>query len=117
MEFKGTEGKWYSSYDSGFIKVFSNDTGRNVLDCYHKEMNEANALLMSKAPEMLKELKHAAKVLKTIYSFGATAPIIERWEKLIKEATELKTKPNCKHENVKREDGLDECLDCGVRNY
>lgn len=24
---------------------------------------------------------------------------------------------NCKHENIKREDGLDECLDCGVRNY
>lgn len=23
----------------------------------------------------------------------------------------------CKHENIKREDGLDECLDCGVRNY
>jgi hypothetical protein len=25
--------------------------------------------------------------------------------------------PQCKHENIKREDGLDECLDCGVRNY
>lgn len=25
--------------------------------------------------------------------------------------------PKCKHKNIKREDGLDECLDCGVRNY
>ena len=24
---------------------------------------------------------------------------------------------SCKHENIKREDGLDECLDCGIRNY
>jgi len=24
---------------------------------------------------------------------------------------------SCNHENIKREDGLDECLDCGVRNY
>lgn len=23
----------------------------------------------------------------------------------------------CEHKNIKREDGLDECLDCGVRNY
>lgn len=25
--------------------------------------------------------------------------------------------PKCEHKNIKREDGLDECLDCGVRNY
>ena len=24
---------------------------------------------------------------------------------------------SCKHENIIREDGLDECLDCGARNY
>lgn len=23
----------------------------------------------------------------------------------------------CEHKNIKREDGLDECLDCGVKNY
>ena len=23
----------------------------------------------------------------------------------------------CEHKNIKREDGLDECLDCGIRNY
>ena len=23
----------------------------------------------------------------------------------------------CRHENVDRKDGLDECLDCGARNY
>lgn len=25
--------------------------------------------------------------------------------------------PKCEHKNIIREDGLDECLDCGVRNY
>ena len=25
--------------------------------------------------------------------------------------------PVCKHENITRSDGLDECLDCGARNY
>ena len=25
--------------------------------------------------------------------------------------------PKCEHKNISREDGLDECLDCGVRNY
>jgi len=23
----------------------------------------------------------------------------------------------CPHKNIDRQDGLDECLDCGVRNY
>lgn len=23
----------------------------------------------------------------------------------------------CKHENIERHDGLDECMDCGARNY
>jgi hypothetical protein len=25
--------------------------------------------------------------------------------------------PRCEHKNIKREDDLDECLDCGVSNY
>ena len=24
---------------------------------------------------------------------------------------------SCKHEHIKREDGLDECMDCGTKNY
>lgn len=27
------------------------------------------------------------------------------------------TTPVCRHENVDRKDGLDECIDCGIRNY
>jgi hypothetical protein len=27
------------------------------------------------------------------------------------------TLPKCKHKNIDRQDGCDECLDCGVRNY
>ena len=29
----------------------------------------------------------------------------------------IKEKNICKHQNIKKEDGLDECLGCGVRNY
>jgi hypothetical protein len=25
--------------------------------------------------------------------------------------------PKCEHKNIDRQDGLDECLDCGTRNY
>jgi hypothetical protein len=25
--------------------------------------------------------------------------------------------PKCKHKNITREDGCDECEDCGVRNF
>ena len=25
--------------------------------------------------------------------------------------------PKCEHKNIDRQDGCDECLDCGVRNY
>ena len=43
---------------------------------------------------------------------------LEEW---ITKATELfkdKLKQiNCLHLNITREDGCDECLDCGVRNY
>jgi isocitrate lyase len=48
-----------------------------------------NEVVRSKAPEMLKELKHLVTALKAIHSFGATKPIIEHAEQLIKEATEL----------------------------
>ena len=27
------------------------------------------------------------------------------------------TLPKCEHKNIDRQDGCDECLDCGVRNY
>lgn len=36
----------------------------------------------------------------------------ERFDELCKSIPK-----KCDHKNIKREDGLDECLDCGVRNY
>jgi CMP-2-keto-3-deoxyoctulosonic acid synthetase len=46
-------------------------------------------LEQQKAPEMLEELKFAVRVLKDVHSVGASTPMLERWEKLIKEATEI----------------------------
>ena len=59
------------------------------LVCILHEDEQAKAQLISKAPEILEELKIAVKALKAVNSLGATKPIIERWENLIKEATTI----------------------------
>ena len=41
---------------------------------------------------------------------GQTLPI----DSVVGQSEQL---PKCEHKNIIREDGLDECLDCGVRNY
>jgi hypothetical protein len=56
MEFKGTKGNFYARYVNGFIIIIDKDDN-NVLDTPFKELNEANALLISKAPEMLEMLE------------------------------------------------------------
>jgi len=100
MEFKGTKGKWVQQWNnSDSLSIRSEeDLSKPICDLssyyYSKRVTSfdelrANALLISKAPEMLEELKHLVKALKAINSFGATKPIIEHAEQLIKEATEL----------------------------
>jgi hypothetical protein len=105
MEFKVTEGKWYienlNEPKKGKYPAFEIDisTERAEAMCtvwYCEDLPDelkdeikANALLISKAPEMLEELKIAVKALKAVHSLGASTPIIKRWEKLIKEATEI----------------------------
>lgn len=105
-EFKGTKGKWYFNND---IQVHS---GYRIVTCngvkIHESSNkngisekeiEANALLISKAPEMLEMLKESTEVIKWYMDnstselsepfFNIGANQIEQIEQLIKEATEL----------------------------
>jgi hypothetical protein len=101
MEFKGTKGPLERKYVTGVcfgigtVGNFSQITANSILPetdkQYAKEKTEieANMLLYSKAPEMLEMLKYSLEALKVVTSFGATKPVIERIEKLIKEATEI----------------------------
>ena len=96
-KFKGTKENWdvvsistgmsngiyISGKESYFIaKIFEN--GRT------DDQNEANALLISKAPEMLQMLKTYVKDLKNIVTVSdARDQRIYQIETLIKEATEI----------------------------
>lgn len=102
--FKGTKGNWDYAKSSLNPKkhnfgIIGGD-GSIVADIYKKkiwdgktnteapEISEANAKLIAAAPEMLEHLQYAVKALKSISSFGATTPIIDRLESVIKKATE-----------------------------
>lgn len=104
MEFKGTKGKWISGKDGNILSklvidriknhkdtIVKSDTGE-IAQCwadFHdgtiipEEECRANALLISKAPEMLEMLKKARKALLMLDSLS------DEIEQLIKEATEL----------------------------
>ena len=97
--FKGTKAKWFveqDSYSNGWIAITSDrdsDYDRMVCTIYGPltnvlgvlpEKTLANALLISKAPEMLEMLE---EIIKTQLLGGST--IESKIEKLIKEATEL----------------------------
>lgn len=92
MEFKGTKGKW----QIGEIKhsVWGENRKGCIADCtgvhnkhfyigFTSEESEANALLISKAPEMLEMLKRFVK------SDDLQIEDFIEAEQLIKEATEL----------------------------
>ena len=91
MEFKGTKGEWKleERYNAFYVN-------RNLdsLDIHVKDRNvniaKYDALLISKAPEMLKMLKEVIQFLHKVQA-PATASIIlgNEINKLIKEATEL----------------------------
>ena len=89
MEFKGTKGKWY--FDKENAKVYKED-GNTLCVCYHtniinKKESEPNALLISKAPEMLEMLIKCKNTLKDVYECD-----VKDIEQLIKEATTLPDK-------------------------
>lgn len=94
MEFKGTSGKWIGKYDEG-VFVINAETGNEepVFEtgcgcCTSDKLDKADALLISKAPEMLTMLKD---ILLSVQNSNIEADVfsIEDLEKLIKEATEM----------------------------
>ena len=92
MEFKGTKGKWDTMWDFSkgwdkrclsIVTDMENDYDiiANVVIYENEEIEQANALLISKAPEMLEMLKDIKDYL--------GSDVRMKVDKLIKEATEL----------------------------
>jgi hypothetical protein len=89
MEFKGTKGKWEIYWDIQYPDILISTDEANIAtvdswdyDTTYEEESKANALLISKAPEMLEMLK---KIHKTTLDEDIKCQV----ELLIKEATEL----------------------------
>lgn len=92
MEFKGTKGKWkidkYNNVSSNY-----NEIAFLKSDTPNKE-RRANALLISKAPEMLEMLQKIYAILEDLWHEDESNDIFdlldaEELDNLIKEATEL----------------------------
>lgn len=92
MEFKGTKGKWVllTGYKSCGVSIGNRSTMVFSNDC---EEDLANALLISKAREMLEmlikakdEIEYLSDELNTDLRYNS---VFKDLEKLIKEATEI----------------------------
>lgn len=87
MEFKGTKGKW----DANGSIVYMDDNSKSIYPHYECGgfgiEKEANALLISKAPQMLDFLIELYKDKKTYLEMFPSQQ--KKLEQLIKEATEL----------------------------
>jgi len=77
--FKGTKGKWVHSRINAVYAL--ND---ECIAITYTNNKEANARLISKAPEMLEMLKKTERTLREVYECDTT-----EIKQLIKEATEL----------------------------
>lgn len=112
--FKGTKGKWKVRGEYRIDIITDNDKAFGIVDFgteqeafladYPIEQWKANALLISKAPEMLEEIQESlidiqilrdqiAKESEINHRFEGMAGIMDNWinrkKQLIKEATEL----------------------------
>jgi hypothetical protein len=74
-------------------------------------LNNVANLMLKWQQEQDKKIYSEEEVLDILFTMSVFNPtnITELFEKF--------KRLNCKHKNIKREDGLDECLDCGVTNY
>ena len=86
MEFKGTKGKWYRNTKSKIVSSVYSENEEKLIHISGKNNDEAkaNALLISKAPEMLEMLKEISND-----RLWGTDDDFNKLEQLIKEATEL----------------------------
>ncbi len=97
MEFKGTKGKWEINPKASRNVRFKNLTIANCSSGQNGENEieeKANALLISKAPEMLEMLNQLIIQIETftkgnIGEIEYFEPEIKKAKQLIKEATEL----------------------------
>jgi hypothetical protein len=91
MEFKGTKEKWLiqDKEKNYFGVVYTSIATKKegvFIDVYSKE-HEANALLISKAPEMLEMLKEFEIDIRQGYVINKNR--LNKIQQLIKEATEI----------------------------
>ena len=88
-EFKGTKGKWKKT-NRVFVLSENGKQVCSTTDFFIKEQNEYDALLISKAPEMLTMLKRLRMDYEMIIPyFPRRNEIGNEIEQLIKEATTL----------------------------
>ena len=95
MEFKGTKGKWVVTSINGRNGIKTTNDDFMFIDTWNgiispeltDEQARANALLISKAPEMLEFLMELYNDKETYSDIGSIYQ--EKLEQLIKEATEL----------------------------
>ena len=87
-EFKGTKGKWnkMDALRLGVPFIIYNQKQESIFQCYGEDA-EYNALLISKAPEMLEMLKKLVERLEENDLGRLNA--VSQAKQLIKEATEL----------------------------
>ena len=99
MEFKGTKGKWFIDNEESHImtngiycNVISTEKIISLADVYgDDEEAKANALLISKAPEMLVMLKEIYKIENGAFALRSFDINLLKFkiEQLIKEATKI----------------------------
>lgn len=87
MEFKGTKGKWKSTNGYTVWSKVGNNT-KTIADCENRNLKGSeefyNALLISKAPEMLELLNELVNLKGCV-----NLQLQDKARKLIKESTEL----------------------------
>lgn len=105
MEFKGTKGRWVLSssenlngrllfvIQNAFYDSKPSDLLIHITSFSEVEIQKANALLISKAPEMLEMLKKISEFIDGYENVNYWARLLQREvpeiKQLIKEATEL----------------------------
>ena len=89
MEFKGTKGKWYRGISTGVVSM-STQTKVAQADGVDYKESIANALLISKAPEMLEMLQWFVENFEGVFHKGTeTDNKVNEAQQLVKQATEL----------------------------
>ena len=99
MEFKGTKGKWsiYHRIDDNEENQYSvTSNNGKVCNCYNmsipdyeNKIAKANALLISKAPEMLEMLNKINITISIHGKIDSETELHYQLNKLIKESTEI----------------------------